>query len=205
MFVRTGYFTGDPARLGRTLDGLSAEAVGLLSAEPGYRGYGLFANRELGVFTMGSWWEDAQAERDSDAKLGGRRAELVAPFAGTVAVDVWEAAAFAPPGEGGPGGGFRLVQAEFDPAAADRLVGLFRERTLPALERMDGFVGGALLIQRERGRASVGAVFRDRAALEASRGPQAEARARVTSTVGVTVRSVEEFEVVVLDRRPPQG
>ncbi|GAB7186075.1 hypothetical protein ATKI12_5906 [Kitasatospora sp. Ki12] len=205
MFVRTGYFTGDPARLGRALDGLSAEAVGLLSAEPGYRGFGLFANRELGIITMGSWWESAQAERDSDAKLGGRRAELVAPFAGTVAVDVWEAAAFAPPREGGPGAGFRLVRAEFDPAAADRLVGIFREQALPALERMDGFVGGALLIQRDRGRGSVGAIFRDRAALAASRGPQAEARAKVTAAAGVTVRSVEEFEVVVLDRRPPQG
>ncbi|MFF4379702.1 hypothetical protein [Kitasatospora sp. NPDC001547] len=204
MFVRTGYFTGDPARLGRTLDGFSAEAVGLLSGEHGYRGYGLFANRELGVFTMGSWWDTAQAERDSDAKLGARRGELLAPFAGTAAVDVWEAAAFAPPGEGGPGARFRLVRAEFDPSSADRLVAAFREQALPNLERMDGFVGGALLIQRDRGRASVGTIFQDEATFAASRSPQAEARSRVTAAVGVTVRSLEEFEVVLLDRRPPR-
>lgn len=82
MFVRTVYATGDPARLDRTLEGLRAEAVGLLSAQPGYRGYGLFANRELGIITMGSWWESEQAERDSDAQLRGRRAELLAPFGG---------------------------------------------------------------------------------------------------------------------------
>ncbi|MER7757748.1 hypothetical protein [Kitasatospora sp. NPDC097643] len=200
MFVRTGYFTGDPARLDLALDGLRGEALGLLTAEPGYRGFGLFANRELGVFTMGSWWESAQAERASDERLRERRAELVAPFGGTAATDVWEAAVFAPPGEGGPGGGFRLVRADFDPAAADGLVELFREKGLPRLQQMDGFVGGALLIQRDRGRASVGAVFRDQAALAASRGPQAEARARITAAAGVTVRSVEEFEVVLLDR-----
>ncbi|MFD4658031.1 hypothetical protein ACFWP2_20675 [Kitasatospora sp. NPDC058444] len=204
MYVRTGYFTGDPARLGRTLDGFVAEAVGLLSAEPGYRGYGLFANRELGVFTMGSWWDTAQAERDSDAKLGARRGELLTPFAGTAAVDVWEAAVFAPPGEGGPGARFRLVRADFDPASADRLVELFREQALPNLERMDGFVGGALLIQRDRGRASVGTIFRDQATSAASRTAQAEARARVTAAAGVSVRSLEEFDVVQLDRRPPR-
>ncbi|MET8541667.1 hypothetical protein ABZW03_13590 [Kitasatospora sp. NPDC004799] len=204
MFVRTGYFTGDPARLGRTLDGFTAEAVGLLSAEHGYRGYGLFANRELGVFTMGSWWDTAQAERDSDAKLGRRRGELLEPFAGTAAVDVWEAAAFAPPGEGAPGARFRLVRGDFDPASADRLVELFREQALPRLEAMDGFVGGALLIQRDRGRLSVGAIFRDEASFAASRTPQAEARARVTAAAGVTVRSLEEFDAVVLDRRPPR-
>ncbi|MFD7902324.1 antibiotic biosynthesis monooxygenase [Kitasatospora sp. NPDC057904] len=201
MFVRTVYATGHPDRIDRTLDGLRTEAVGLLAPQPGYLGYGLYADRALGKITMSSWWDTAQAERDSDRELGERRAELLAPLAGTVATDVWEAVAAAPPGDAGPGAGFRLVRAEVDPAKVDRLAEVFRERALPLLEKTDGFVTGAMLVDRARGRAVVGTIFADRASLEASRGPQADARAQASAAVGATIVSVEEFEVVLLDRR----
>ncbi|MFD0529074.1 hypothetical protein ACFQ1I_22540 [Kitasatospora arboriphila] len=55
-------------------------------------------------------------------------------------------------------------------------------------------------MNRAEGRSSVGTIFRDRAALEASRAPQAALRARNVPAAGVTVRSLEEFEVVLLDR-----
>ncbi|MGW2252662.1 hypothetical protein ACWCXH_21040 [Kitasatospora sp. NPDC001660] len=201
MFVRTVYATGHPDRIDRTLDGLRAEAVGLLSVLPGYLGYGLYADRALGKIAMSSWWASAQAERDSDQELGERRAELLAPLAGTVTTDVWEVVAAAPPGEAGPGAGFRLVRAEVDPAKVDRLAGVFRERALPVLEKTGGFVTGAMLVDRSRGRVAVGSIFADRAGLEASRGPQADARAQAAAAVGATVVSLEEFEVVLLDRR----
>jgi hypothetical protein len=46
----------------------------------------------------------------------------------------------------------------------------------------------------------VGTVWADRAALEGSRGPQALIRGKVAPAAGVTIRSVEEFEVVSLER-----
>ncbi|MFI6449035.1 hypothetical protein [Kitasatospora sp. NPDC050543] len=200
MYVRTVYATGDPALIDQALAGLRAEAVGLLTSQPGYRGYGLFVDRTLGKIEMGSWWESEQAERDSDQQLRVRRAALLAPFAGTTATDVWEAAVFAPPGEVGPGAGFRLVRADFDPAQAEPLVSAFRETALPALEAMPGFVTGALLVRRAEGRAQVGVIFADQASLAASRTPQAQARAKAVAASGITVRSLEEFEVVLLDR-----
>ncbi|MQS11404.1 hypothetical protein F7Q99_03635 [Streptomyces kaniharaensis] len=203
MFVRTVYATGNPDRIDRTLDGLRVEALGLLTAQPGYRGYGLFADRALGKLTMGSWWESAQAERDSDKELGERRAELLAPLAGTVTTDLWEAVVVAPPGEAGPGAGFRLVRVDADPAKVDMMAEVFRDRALPTLEKMPGFVTSAMLVDRATGRASVGAIFADQESFVASRGPQADARAQAVAAVGATVRSVEEFEVVLLDRRHP--
>ncbi|MFJ9454677.1 antibiotic biosynthesis monooxygenase [Kitasatospora sp. NPDC101447] len=201
MFVRTVYATGNPERIDRTLDGFRAEAVGLLTAQPGYRGYGLFADRELGKITMGSWWESAQAERDSDRELRARRAELLAPFEGTAATALWEVAVETPPGEAGPGAWFRVVRTDADPAAVDRMAEVFRDRALPVLEKSPGFVSAAMLVDRATGRASVGAIFADRETLVASRGPQADARARAVAAAGVTVWSLEEFEVVLLDHR----
>ncbi|GAA1091813.1 MULTISPECIES: antibiotic biosynthesis monooxygenase [Kitasatospora] len=205
MYVRTLYATGDPARIDEALDALRAEAVGLLTDRPGYRGYGLFADRTVGKIAMGSWWESEQAQQDSDEALKARRAALLAPFAGTVTVDVWEAAAFSPPAPAAPGAGFRMVRADIDPARIDDLVERFRTTLLPEMGRLDGFVSGTLLVNRAEGRSSVGTIFRDRAALEASRAPQAALRARNVPAAGVTVRSLEEFEVVLLDRPADHG
>ncbi|MFI6845715.1 hypothetical protein OG535_08555 [Kitasatospora sp. NBC_00085] len=199
MFVRTVYATGDPARLDRTLEGLRAEAVGLLSAQPGYRGYGLFANRELGIITMGSWWESEQAERDSDAQLRGRRAELLAPFGGTATQERWEAVVAARPAQAGPGSWFRLTKFDLGRAQADRVAAAFREGALPAMQRIDGFLGGSMLINSEDERGAVGLLFADKAALVASRGPVAEARTRAVAAGGAVLQSLEEFEVILLD------
>ncbi|MFI9362136.1 antibiotic biosynthesis monooxygenase [Kitasatospora sp. NPDC053057] len=205
MFVRTVYLTGNPERVDQTLEGLSTEVVDLLSGQPGYRGFGLYADRAVGKITMGSWWESAEAERDSDAALHARREELLAPLAGTATTDVWEAVVTAPPGVAGPGAGFRLVRIDIDPAKVDAMAGAFRDRALPALEKMAGFVTAAMLVDRATGRAMVGAIFVDEATFAASRGPMAEARARGIAESGATLRSLEEFEVVLLDRRTPQG
>ncbi|GAA2802106.1 hypothetical protein RMN57_09270 [Kitasatospora sp. CM 4170] len=199
MYVRTGYFTGDPSTIDQALDGLRAEAVGLLSAQPGYRGYGLFADRERGVILMGSWWDTAQHERDSAERLRQRRDELLAPFATTTAVEVLEATVVTPPAPVGPGAGFRLVRFDFEPDRGDELAEGFRAGALPALQGMDGFVSAALLLNRAVGRGSVGVVFADRAALAASRGPQAAARAKAAAS-GAVVRSLEELDVVLLER-----
>ncbi|MFD0274779.1 antibiotic biosynthesis monooxygenase [Kitasatospora sp. NPDC127111] len=199
MFVRTVYATGDPAKLDQALDGFRAEAVGLLSAQPGYRGFGLFANRELGIITMGSWWESRQAEQDSDAQLKQRRAELLAPFAGTVATDTWEAVVAERPAQAGPGAWFRLTKFDFDRANAGKLADAFRTVALPALRQLDGFLGGSMLLNLEDERGAVGGLFADRATFDASRGPVAEARAKAAAAGGVTLRSLEEFEAVLLD------
>ncbi|MFJ9948901.1 hypothetical protein [Kitasatospora sp. NPDC091207] len=199
MFVRTVYATGDPARLGPTLDGLRAESVGLLSGQPGYRGYGLFANRELGIITMGSWWDSEQAERDSEERLSGRRAELLAPFGGTVTRSRWEAVVAARPARAGEGAWFRLTTFDLRRAEADRVAAAFREGALPAMRSLDGFLGGSMLLSAEDERGAVGLLFADEAALVASRGPVAQARAKAVAEGGASLRSLEEFEAVLLD------
>ncbi|KQV11930.1 hypothetical protein ASC99_35745 [Kitasatospora sp. Root107] len=197
MYTRTTYATGDPAAIDETLGALRAEAVDLLSAQRGYRGFGLFADRQVGKIMMGSWWESEQARQDSDEQLRDRRAALLAPFAGTVTTDNWEAAALVPPGAAGQGNGFRMTRFDFDPGRVDQVIETVRDRVLPGLQQVNGFVTGALFVNRAGGRGSVGAIFTD---LAASRGPQAALRARGVADAGVTLRSLEEFEVVLLDR-----
>lgn len=196
MYVRTIYATGDPAKLDDVAAALSTEGQSLLSEQPGFRGMGLFVDRELGKLLVGSWWADEKSRQASDEALRERRAELVAPFAKTIATDNWEAAVARRPAALKPGAWFRLVRMEFEPPGADPLVEAFKE-ALPKLESMTGFAGGSLLVDRANGRACVGAFYDDRDALVASRGAVASVRGEATAKAQVTTRSVEEFEVVL--------
>ncbi|MFH8836797.1 hypothetical protein [Streptomyces sp. NPDC017868] len=201
MYVRTIYAIGDPARIDACVDALREEAPRALAGQPGYRGFALFVDRELGKVLTGSWWESERAMRDSDDQLKERRATMLAPFANTVTVDGWEAAVFASPAQVGAGAGFRLTRFEIDPSGADLLVETFRDATLPKLQAIEGFETAAMLLDRTRGRGSVGVVYADQAALAASRGKQSAARGGAVTKTGVAICGLEEFEVVTLERR----
>jgi len=57
MFVRTLCATGDPAELDGAIEALSTEGRRLLSEQPGFRGFGLVVDRELGKLATATWWE----------------------------------------------------------------------------------------------------------------------------------------------------
>ncbi|MFJ5926691.1 hypothetical protein ACIQF6_29215 [Kitasatospora sp. NPDC092948] len=199
MYVRTVYATGDPALLEDSLDALRGESVDMLSGQPGYRGYGLFANRQLGTLTMGSWWDTPEHEAASDTALADRRDTLLVPFAATVVVNRWDVAA-AEPGPAVENGGFRLTRFAFGAAGADGVARGFEENGLPALRKIDGYVGAAMLIDRKRSIGVVGTIFADRRAFDASRGAQAAARAAASAASGTVIYGLEEFDVVLLHR-----
>ncbi|WP_354644418.1 hypothetical protein [Kitasatospora camelliae] len=203
MHLRTVYATGDPALIDSALDALTAEAPGLLAPQPGYQGFGLFADRELGKIVMGSWWETEEDQQASDLRLRDRRTALLGPFASSIATDVWEAAVYTPPARLGAGAGFRMLRFDFDPASAEQMITAARESVLPALRETPGFESFTLLVDRAAGRGSAGALHTDRAALVASRGPSAAVRAAGVPRTGVVIRSLEEFEAVLLHR--PEG
>jgi heme-degrading monooxygenase HmoA len=201
MFVRTTYVTGDPGKIDQALDGLLVEAVKLLSDQPGYRGYGLFADRELGKITMGSWWDSVEAAQSSNDEVAQRRAELLAPFASSLSVMTLEALAFTPDPQVQAGAGFRLGRFQIPPDRLDEMAELFRTTALPGFEATPGFAGAALLADRRTGMGSVGTLWATQGAMAASRSVQSAARARATSDVPMNVIALEEFEVLLVDRR----
>jgi heme-degrading monooxygenase HmoA len=201
MHVRTTYVTGDPGRIDQALDALLVEAVKLLSDQPGYRGFGLFADRELGKIAMGSWWDTVEHAQGSNEQVRRRRAELLSPFASSVSVMTLEALAYTPNPQVEAGAGFRLGRFQIPPDELDPMAELFQSTTLPAFEGTPGFAGAALLADRSTGLGSVGTIWLSREALTASRGAQSASRAKATSQTAMNVIALEEFEVVLLDRR----
>ncbi|MEV4336449.1 hypothetical protein [Streptomyces sp. NPDC049590] len=202
MFVRAVYATGDPALLDTAVRSLNSEGRDLLEERPGYRGAGIFVNRELGALLTVSWWETEEARHNSDEVMRERREALLDPFAGTVSVANYEAAVFHQLARPRPGGGLRAARLEFDPRDADLVVDAFRATVVPRAESLPGLCRTSLLLDRERGRAVAGALFADRAALAASRGAMAGVRHEASAKAHVEVVGLEEFEVVHADVRP---
>ncbi|MFG2353074.1 hypothetical protein [Streptomyces sp. NPDC048521] len=201
MFVRTVYATGDPARLDTAIRALNSEGRDLLEERPGYRGAGVFVDRDLGKLFTVSWWESEEARRNSDEVMRERRPALLEPFAGTVAVENYEVAVFHTLPHPTAGGGLRMTRVEFDPADADLFADTFHASVLPRFENLPGLARAALLLDRERGRGIVGTLFTDHRSLAASRAGQAAARHEGAAKAHVTVVGLEEFQVLHADAR----
>lgn len=201
MFVRAIYTTGDPTKIDTAIRALNTEGRDLLEDRPGYRGASVFVDRALGKLLAASWWESEQGRRNSDEVLRERRAAILEPFAGTLAVFNYEALVFHQVRQPQAGGGLRLTRLEFDPMDTDLLADTFRATVVPKLDTLTGLARASLLVDRERGRGMVGAVFVDQASLAASRAGQAAARHEGAAKAHVTVTGLEEFEVVFTDVR----
>ncbi|MEU8845002.1 hypothetical protein AB0C70_01850 [Streptomyces sp. NPDC048564] len=201
MFVRAVYTTGDPAKIDMAIRAMNTQGRDLLEDRPGYRGASVFVDRVLGKLLAASWWESERARRNSDEVLRERRSAMLEPFAGTVAVDNYEALVFHQVRQPQAGGGLRLTRLEFDPMDTDLLADTFRATVVPRLETLPGLARASLMVDRERGRGMAAAVFVDQASLAASRAGQAGARHEGAAKAHVSVIGLEEFEVVHTDVR----
>lgn len=202
MYARTTYALGDPAQIEHSIEGLRTEAPKLLADCPGYRSFGLFADREQGKIAMASWWETENDRANSDARLGERRGELLTPFADSITVDNFEVAAYTEDADLAAASAFRLGRFMIDPAQIDELIGAFQGYGLPRMRDLSGFCGAALFVNREHGYGGVGTLFADRAALAASRTPQSLARREAVRRTGMRVLSMEELEVILVEENP---
>ncbi|MGW1714587.1 hypothetical protein [Streptomyces sp. NPDC002156] len=201
MFVRAVYATGDPANIDTAIEGLNTEGRELVAQQPGFRGFGIFVDRELGKLLASSWWETEEARRNSDEALRERRAALLERFAATTTTENFEAVVVHQVRQPEAGAGLRITRVEFDPSDADLFAETFRATVIPKLETLPGLARASLLLNRDRGRGLVAAVFADRESLAASRAGQAAARHEGAAKAHVTVTGLEEFEVVFSDVR----
>lgn len=202
MYARTTYAIGDPARIEDALEGLRTEAPKLLADSPGFRSFGLFADRDLGKIAMGSWWETEADRAASDTHLAQRRTELLTPFADSILIGSAEVSAFSATPDLGSAGAFRLGRFLIDPGRIDELVALFTTNGLPAMQNLPGFCGAAMFTDRQTGTGAVSTLFTDKAALAASRTAQSMARRQAAATTGLRAMCLEEFEVVLLENNP---
>lgn len=94
----------------------------------------------------------------------------------------------------------RLVEVDgADPARRDEIIGIIRERIIPSLKEMDGFVGFISLIDTETRRARNVLLWETREAADEAElelGPRREA---IVQEMGGTIRSTDLYEAPIVD------
>ena len=110
-------------------------------------------------------------------------------------------AAGAPPrckGVGGVHARSTTIQAEA--SSIDDGIAYMRGDVMPELEKIDGYVGMSLLVDRESGRCIITAAYENEDAMHAAADKATQLRSQAAERFGGDVENVEEWEIGVLHR-----
>ena len=96
----------------------------------------------------------------------------------------------------------RLVEIEgLDPAKREEVVGIIRERIIPGMQEIDGFVGFISLVDDENRRARSVVLWETKEGAEEAERQFAPKREEVLRGVGATVRSADLYEAPLVEVR----
>jgi quinol monooxygenase YgiN len=194
--ARLNLMTTDPTRLGDAVQYLEHDARARVEKRPGSLGMSLAVDEERGVAVMASFWVSGDAMRESEKQVAALADEVVRKGAGTLSVERYELASVTRLHRGAPGAGVRITRAERRRDRVDEAVAAYEDTALPWLTESDGFCSAVLFVNRQTGRAVEETVWRDQAALAASRGTAAAVRSETVAATDAEIVALEEYRLV---------
>ena len=94
----------------------------------------------------------------------------------------------------------RLVEVEgVDPAKREEVLGIMRERIIPGLKEIDGFVGFISLIDEENRRARSVVLWETKESAEEGERQFGPKREEIVRGIGGTVRSADLYEAPIVE------
>jgi hypothetical protein len=93
-----------------------------------------------------------------------------------------------------------LVEVEgIDPSKKEELAGIIRERVIPGMKEIDGFIGFISLVDEESGRGRSVVLWETKESAEEAERKFAPRREEIVRSVGGTVRSAELYEAPIVE------
>ncbi len=205
MYARTTTITADPKRMHEGVADVRDNVMPAVAEMPGYTGLSMLADRSSGRCIVTTGWETEQAVADSRDRVMQMRKQAADRFGGRdTEVQEWEIAVMHRLHQAGDDACARVMWSTADPANADKNLAAFRSEIIPRMDDIDGFCSLSLLIDRETGHASLTTVYRDRAAMDATRDLVAGMRDAFAPRMGITITEEAEFDVVLHNLRVPE-
>jgi hypothetical protein len=94
----------------------------------------------------------------------------------------------------------RLVEVEgIDPSKREEVLGIIRERVIPALKEFDGFAGFISLIDEQNSRARSVLLWETKENADEAERQFAPRREEIVRKVGATVRSADLYEAPIVE------
>ena len=204
MYARSTTIQAQPSSLDAGIAHMRDTVMPALQGIPGCVGMSLMVDRTSGRCIATSSWDSEEAMRASAESVRPIRDEAAELFGGSPQVEEWEIAAMHREHRAGDGCCVRATWVKVSPDQMDRGIDFYKMTILPALEELEGFCSGSLLIDRASGRGVAAASFDSADALE--RNKEALDRIKTTGSQEANAEVLDQcdFELAVAHLRVPE-
>ena len=197
MRARVNLITADPDRMADTIGYIKTSVRPAVDSMDGSLGLSLYANAEIGVAVLESFWASREALIHSEQMAAPRRTDVVRRAVGTVSVERYRVPVYEREAPLDTAVGLRLTRMDVDPPRIEDTVECFGATVVLRLaDATRGFCGALLLVDRDTGRSISETMWASRKALAASRGEAAAVRVETVQSTGALIRAVEEYDLV---------
>ncbi len=203
--VRLNLITVDPVLLGDATKYIEGEVRPAVERLPESLGMSLLANPELGAAILESFWASDYALVHSESALAPARSEIIRLARATVTVESYQIPVFEREAPLRGGEGVRLTRMAVEPAAVQDAIEMFGDTAVPLLAETAGFHSALLFADPGSGHLISETVWRDPAALVASRSAAALVRVETVTAANCVIRAVEEYTQVFSSARKPRS
>lgn len=199
--VRFNLITADPVRLGDAVKFIETEVRPVVESLHGSLGMSLYANPELGVAILESFWASRVALVQSAELVVPTRREAVRRAAGTVTIERYRVPVFEQEAPLSAGAGLRLTRMDIEPSRVDDEVEAYGDTVVPWLAETEGFLGALLFVDPSTGHSISQTIWRNHQTLAASRSAAAAVGVDMAESTGCVLRAVDEYGLMFSSAR----
>jgi heme-degrading monooxygenase HmoA len=204
VHARSTTVRGAPDRVGDGIAMVQAEVLPALREVDGFVGVSMLVDREAGGAIITSAWESKEALVASRGRIGPLRDAFARYFGVRPEVAEWEIAVVHRGRPTPPGAWARVTWTRADRGSLPQQVDFFRSGLVPEIDRLPGFCGVSLLLDRRAGTGVITTVYDSLDTLHASREQALSLREGAVRRMSAELVDVAELEVVVASLHVPE-
>ncbi len=205
MYARSTSIQAQPSSLDTGIAHMRDTVLPALEGIDGCVGLSLLVDRTSGRCIATSSWESEEAmgaSTESIQPIRDRAAEL---FGGSgPQVEEWNIAAMHREHRATEGACVRVTWVKVSPDQMDQGINFYKMTILPALEELEGFCSGSLLVNRTSGHGVAAATFDNAEALERNKDQLDRIRAIGSQEANAEVLDECDFELALAHLRVPE-
>ena len=138
MRARVNLITADPDRMADTIGYIKTSVRPAVDSMDGSLGLSLYANAEIGVAVLESFWASREALIHSEQMAAPRRTDVVRRAVGTVSVERYRVPVYEREAPLDTAAGLRLTRMDMDPPRIEDTVECFGATVVPRLADAEG-------------------------------------------------------------------
>ena len=204
MYARSTTIQGQPSSIDSGIAHMRDSVMPALEGIDGCVGLSLLVDRMSGRCIATTSWESEEAMRASEPSIRRIRDRAAELFGGSAQVEEWEIAAMHREHRASEGACVRATWVKVGPDQIDRGIDFYKMTILPALEELEGFCSGSLLVDRASGRGVASATFDSVEAMERNKDQLDRIRATGSQESRAEVLDECEFELAIAYLRVPE-